>query len=135
LNHLDLESVTLELPSWEQVSCELKKAGIREPDAWPMSFREVLRTPQHLHVYLQRFRETGQTDVFGTYQLMLDDLWKRKIHTPERREFVYRLAEDLRDRESLWAPAVSFEEHERTIDQLESEEIVQRQGLHIGFRH
>ena len=127
--------MTLELPSWEQVSCELKKAGIREPEAWPVSFREVLRTPQHLHVYLRRFRETGQTDVFRTYQQMLDDLWKRKIDTPERKEFVYRLTNNLIDRETLWAPAVMFEDDERIVEQLEREEVIQRQDLQIGFRH
>ena len=135
LNHLDLESVTLELPSWEQVSCQLKKAGIVEPDLWPGCFREVLRTPQHLHVYLERFRETGQTDVFVTYQQMLDDLWRRRIHTPERRDFVDRLTKDLMDRESLWAPAVLFEDDERIVDEMEREEVIQRQDLHVGFRH
>lgn len=135
LSHLELDSVTLELPSWEQVSCELKKAGIREPDVWPVSFREVLRTPQHLHVYLHRFRETGQTDVFRTYQQMLDDLWKRKIDTPARKEFVYRLTNSLIDRETLWAPAIMFEDDERIVEQLEREEVIQRQDLQIGFRH
>jgi hypothetical protein len=122
LNHLNAQSVTLDLPSWEQVSCELQKAGIQEPELWPGSFREVLRTPQHLRVYLDRFRATGQTDVFDTYQQMLDDLWKRRIHSRERRQFVDRLTKYLMDRESLWAPAVLFEDDERIVEELERED-------------
>lgn len=135
LNHLNLESVTLELPSWEQVSCELKKAGIQEPELWPECFRQVLRTPQHLRIYLDRFRATGQTDAFDTYQQMLDDLWKRRIHSEKRRHFIDRLTTDLMKRESLWAPAVLFEDDEGIVEELEREDVLQRHDLQIGFRH
>lgn len=132
---LDAQCISLELPEWEQIATELKKAGIDGAESWPPEFREILRTPQHLQMYLRRFKQTGKKDVFASYQAMLDDLWERKLTTSEQRDFVYRLAEFLVAKEALWAPAVQFEAEKAIVEQLESEEIIQRQGRQVGFRH
>lgn len=128
-------NVTLELPTWDLVSEQLKAAGIVESDKWPVAFREILRVPQHLEVYLERFRSTGSGSEFPSYHAMLDDLWNRKIRTEEQRRLIYRLTDYLADKESLWAPLVLFEADTAAIHELESEQILQRQGMQLGFRH
>lgn len=132
---LDAERIDLDLPKWDQIVVELKKAGIDNAETWPQAFREILRTPQHLQIYLRRFKETGKSDVFGSYQAMLDDLWSRKLTTEKQRDFIYRLAEYLVDKEALWAPSVQFESDGAIVDQLVAEEIIQRLGRQVGFRH
>ena len=132
---LNAGCIDLQLPPWELIAEQLQKAGIHEAEAWPTSFREILRTPQHLQIYLQRFKETGKREVFGSYQSMLDDLWDRKLKTEQQRAFVYSLASYLIEHETLWAPLVCFESDAAVIDALEREDIVQRHKRQLGFRH
>ena len=130
-------ALRLELPSWETIAQLLCAAGIANADKWPTEFREILRVPQHLHVFLKRYRDTGNTDPFPSYQLMLDDLWERSIQSEEERDVLYRLADMLTDKESLWVPAVYFEsESDRVaITALESKELILRREATLGFRH
>lgn len=132
---LQSDFIKLELPSWEQVMVQLEKHGVKDASGWPQPFQELLRTPQHLQIYLDRFATTGNTDTFGSYHLMLDDLWVRNIQTNAERDFIYRLTEYLIEREALWAPLVQFEEDGQLIDVLESKQILQRQDHQVGFRH
>ncbi len=88
---LDASEIALALPAWEDVVSQLAKNGIKHADTWPDAFREVLRNPQHLSIYLHRFRETRNTDPFDSYQLMLDDLWTRTIVTLNEHNLIYQL--------------------------------------------
>jgi hypothetical protein len=135
ISSLQAESLSLGLPDWEHVVPELRKVGVEDSDSWPHQFRDILRNPQHLQIYLRRLKETGKHDPFGSYQAMLDDLWKRKLTTESQRDFVYRLAKFLVEKETLWAPAVQFESDDAIIEKLEAEEFIQRQGHQLGFRH
>jgi hypothetical protein len=132
---MNAECVKLELPTWDKVSAEIKNRGLQTAETWPISFREILRTPQHLNVYLERMRETGDVGGFSSYQTMLDDLWEREITTADQRGFVYRLVEQLIKRESLWVPLVQFEADLAVIEQLESKHILVRQDRQLGFMH
>jgi len=132
---LDAKVIELELPSWVDVAAQLARHGIENAENWPESFRELLRTPQHLRVYLERFRQTGQEDVFGSYQMMLDDLWDRKLQTNEQRALAYQIAEYSIGTESLWIPDVLIESKRSLVAQLESEQILCRQDRHVGFLH
>ncbi|MEX1230801.1 MAG: hypothetical protein WEB58_11205 [Planctomycetaceae bacterium] len=127
--------VQLSLPAWEQVVPQLQRHGLKSTDAWPEPFREILRTPQHLAVFLRRFQETGSANIFSSYQQMLDDLWFRCINTPERQNIVYRLTEHLTQRESSSAPLASFEEDAETIQALNAAEVLAVEDSRIGFRH
>jgi nucleoside phosphorylase len=132
---LGAEVVELSLPPWEEVAKQLTRHGLTDTENWPDAFREILRTPQHLKIYLDRYEKTGGTDSFSSYQLMLDDLWTRNVKDQAEREFLYSFAEYLMNNEALWAPAVAFEEHASVIDSLKAKEILQAQGPKIGFKH
>jgi nucleoside phosphorylase/predicted ATPase len=135
LSSINAECVTLQLPSWDRIAAELKSVGIENAEQWPQSFREILRTPQHLSIYLKRFEETGRQNAFHSYQTMLDDLWDRKLKTPMDKEFIYRLTEYMVENETLWSPMVMWEADGDIIARLESENVILRQGRQLGFRH
>lgn len=132
---LNARVIDLSLPSWEDVSKLLASHGVPNPDAWPNDFQELLRNPQHLTVYINRFESTGKSDPFRSYQLMLDDLWERLITTPEERDLVYGLANYLTDHEELWAPIVKFEDHRSILERLDAKGLLLIQDLRVGFRH
>ena len=140
LSSIQAESVTLNLPAWEQVSKLLKERGI-EGDSWPGAFRELLRTPQHLKLFLERLNDTSEYRVFNGYQQMLDDLWERRVANPDglpgRAELLMEMAEQMASSESLWLPLARYEERNLTVRDLEAKGILVRNegGLGIGFRH
>ena len=132
---LDAECIQLELPTWEQISDELNREGIENSASWSDEFREVLRTPQHLKIFLDQYRDTGTQDVFSSYQLMLDKLWERKVTKPEQRDLLDQLTEHFIQEESIWSSTVQFESHASTIRELESVGILKRDGARISFSH
>jgi nucleoside phosphorylase len=132
---LEAEVVELSLPPWEEVAKQLTRHGLTDTENWPDAFRGILRTPQHLRIYLDRYESTGRTDPFSSYQLMLDDLWNRNVRDQSEREFLYTFAEYLMQTEALWAPVAAFEEHASVIAALTAKEILQAQGAKIGFKH
>ncbi len=73
---LNPASISLELPNWEAVAEQLEKHGIKNAAGWSQAFRDLLRTPQHLHVFLEQYESTGKLDAFASYHLMLDELWE-----------------------------------------------------------
>ena len=140
LTSIDAVVAELALPTWEQVEETLRA---RQIDAvnWPPEFRELLRTPQHLSVFLQRFRGPAEDQIFTTYQQLLDDLWSRRVshgdRGAEKSQLLMDLASQVAERETHWLPAVRFEDREDLVRALESEGILARAetGLSIGFRH
>jgi hypothetical protein len=132
---IDPVCITLDLPDWEQVTPSLTEAGITGAESWPAGFRDILRIPQWLTVYLARFQATKATTPFGSYQGMLDDLWERTIQTEDKRSLVYRLAQRLDADEALWAPLTEFESDSENIKALEADQILQRADNRLGFRH
>ncbi len=132
---LNASVLNLALPSWDDVQAHLVKHGVANAPSLPEPFRDILRTPQHLRIYLNRFAATGMADAFGSYHLMLDDLWARSVQHPDERDTLYRLTEYLIDNELLWAPLIRFEECASTIRSLEANDILQSDGGKIGFRH
>ncbi|MEW4530929.1 hypothetical protein [Maioricimonas sp. JC845] len=134
-NVLNPKIIHLDLPEWEQIDAKLKQRGVDGMSSWPEPFREMLRTPQHLAIFLQKFEETGSVDPTLNYQQMLDEMWSRTVSTDERRAVVYRLTQQLIDTESLWAPAASFEEAIGTVNELVAANVLVRDGAQLGFRH
>lgn len=132
---LNAKEIELELPSWEDVSIQLTRHGVSNLQMWPPAFRELLRTPQHLDVYLRRFTETNNTDAFGSYYALLDDLWERDITSDNERKLIYELTEYLIENELLWAPVALFEGHSLAKERLVAKNVLQLQKGQIGFRH
>jgi len=132
---LKAEAIPLELPAWDKVLVQLTRHGVAGVAEWPEAFRELLRTPQHLEIYLNRFESTKNTDSFRTYHLMLDDLWTRTITVPAEQQFIYDLTEYLVDHEMLWAPLARYENRQTIVDGLQAKHILQAENQRIGFRH
>ena len=89
----------------EQVAEILGTARINAKH-WPEAFRELLRTPQHLRVFLERVRGTSEGQVFTTYQQMLDDLWQQKVVNlggpVGRSQLLLDMAAMMSEEECLW---------------------------------
>ena len=132
---IDAKCIDLKLPLWGDVVVQLERHGIKDADNWSPQFRELLQTPQHLQIYLNLFRASGNADTFRSYHLMLDELWGRMIKTPEERDFIYKLTAYLIKNEQLWAPMVLFEGHDATIESLEGKQVLVRDAGRVGFRH
>ena len=132
---LNAKVIDLELPAWTEVTQQLLQHGVRDTDSWPQDFREVLRTPQHLKIYLDRIASTGNIDAFGTYYSMLDDLWARANLSSAEIGVLDALTEVLIEREILWAPLVRFEDSLSIISSLESKGILRTEAGRVGFHH
>jgi len=104
---------------------------------WPESFRNILRTPQHLMVFLNYLDADGleAIDVSMSYQQMLDKLWERNVNSTRKRELIRTLTNRLTENEALWAPRSAFDDYQTEIAQLESDEVLKTEQLRIGFSH
>lgn len=132
---LEADEIQLSLPPWDEVSKQLTSNGIAGSEHWPQQFREVLRTPQHLRIFLDRYREIGSVDPRTSYALMLDDLWTRKVETETERKLLHSMTEYLMEHEALWAPAAVFGQFSSAIKSLKSKGLLESQGHRIGFKH
>ena len=139
LASIQAEVVVLTLPTWEQVSDVLTARNISTV-GWPTDFQELLRPPQHLKVFLQSLGRDAPKP-FGSYQLMLDDLWIKRVTSPNgmpgRSDLLMDIASEMAERESLWIPTAIFEGREDLIDHLVGNEILANHpnGAGIGFSH
>lgn len=140
LTTIDARVETLALPPWESVAAILNDQHI-DAERWPDDARELLRTPQHLKVFLQRPPGTAEDRVFSTYQQLLDDLWTRRVINTDgstgRSDLLNNMAERMADNEAIWLPLVQFEDRLALVSELEAADILVRSenGLSIGFRH
>jgi hypothetical protein len=132
--------VHLQLPSWEQVAQVLAEHKI-DASGWPVEFRELLRTPQHLRVFLRRLRDGQEARVFDSYQQMLDDLWARHVTGKDgpqgRSALLDKMATQMADEEELSLPLVRFEDESEQVSYLVSHGILCRpeNGPRMEFQH
>jgi len=136
LTSIDAEKIELTLPAWEDVAAILQERGVI-PGEWPAECRTLLRTPQHLKVFLQRLKGGAEDQLFTTYQQLLDDLWKQRVRSHEHAQLLMDMADMMANQETIWLPLVRFEEREHLMTTLEAENILMRSenGMRIGFRH
>jgi len=138
-SRLDAEQIVLALPTWEQVSEILTSHGLTTAD-WPENFREILRTPQYLRIFLEYFKERHQP-VFSSYQAMLEEVWQTKVlgddGNQRRADFLQALATQMGNDEELWAPTANYDAYKSEIAQLEANGILRHSPdkLKIGFSH
>ncbi|MBX9579615.1 MAG: hypothetical protein K2X87_04840 [Gemmataceae bacterium] len=141
LTAVEADVVELSLPTWEQVAEVLAARGVA-PAGWPAAFRELLRPPQHLKVFLQGLSDPAEARVFGSYQQMLDDLWEKRVTDPAgppgRADLVLELAAALAEDEALWVPAARFEDRRGVVEALVGAGVLARAGAAragVGFSH
>ncbi len=136
---LDAIEENLELPSWETTSEILSARGI-DSSNWPEQFREILRTPQHLKVFLELLVPNKQK-VFDSYQGMLEEVWKQHVvdnsGSPLRAECINKIAMDMGEREELSVPYATYETYKKEIEQLIARGILRysEDGHQIAFTH
>ncbi|WP_184301792.1 phosphorylase family protein [Aporhodopirellula rubra] len=132
---LNSKTISLALPTWESVSERLTSQGIPNANDWSDEFKEVLRTPQHLGVFLRSYSDTGNVSPFDSYQTMLGDSWSRAVVSNEERQLLQDLTKKLVATESIWTPLVSFQECSSTITALQAKGILRTEDQSLGFAH
>jgi hypothetical protein len=125
---------------WPQVEQILTEARL-EPAAWHPEFREVLRLPQRLELFLRHLAEPGAPPPYAGYRDMMEAvLRKRVIGAPSGHavaEALHEVARAMVVDEELWVPAARFDARANEIDLLEAAGLLVREAGHrrIGFRH
>jgi len=139
LRSIAADPVTLTLPPWHEVRQALVDEGV-DPDAWPESAREAIRSPQALKTYLSIDSGDDVTH-FSKYQSMLEELWRQKIGNAQDGTALASLATDIAgamaEEETLWLAASRFDDRALLLDRLESTGLIARSKTRtsIAFSH
>lgn len=137
---IEVEKMDLALPKWESVNGILQKLGI-DGTNWPDSFREILRTPQNLKIFVEHLSGSAEQKVFDSYQQMLEKFWYDKVtrssQADEKSRLLSAVSEEMSDREVLWLPIARFDRDRTVIDQLVADGIfwLSENRMQFGFQH
>ena len=137
---LNAEEVLLVRLTWEQVEPLLTARGL-ETSGWSDEVRDVLRTPQHLIMFLSHLADNDSVPLFTNYQGLLTRIVRERlenVHGSRTVEAAERIAVEMAAEEELWLGRERFEpefgfELERLVEAgflLQSDT-----GLSIAFRH
>jgi nucleoside phosphorylase len=127
------KSYQLSLPTWEQVSEKLRRAGTTPEQIQP-KLHELLRTPQHLSMFM-RLKSDTTARTFETYSEMLGEFWNSTINTSAKIEFINRLTAKLVGTESIWTPLAAIAFDEKVVSNLCSEGLLERKNNQLRFSH
>lgn len=140
LRNLDMESLTLALPSWEEVDVVLQAKGV-QAGSWAEEMRETLRSPQALDTFLSLIGGTDELSLLRSYQGMLQIQWERKVlcdgDIQGRKALLFDLARSMAEREMLWLPLARFEDRFALVKGLVAANLLRmEEGVgRISFRH
>ncbi|KAF1722248.1 AAA family ATPase [Pseudoxanthomonas wuyuanensis] len=137
LRNLDAETMTLDLPTWDNVEATLGKYGIHAK-GWNASIREDLRSPQTLNLFLQLINTTDEEELLLGYQHMLGELWKQEVLSDvsrRSRTALYEITARMAEREVLWLPEALFDAFHPELQRLSRSGILLCEGGRVGFRH
>ncbi|OYP35052.1 hypothetical protein CGZ80_13695 [Rhodopirellula sp. MGV] len=140
LSTVPADSEHLPLPGWSEVNKVLEELDV-DSSSWPTRFKESLRVPQHLKIFLDHLRDNSEQSTFNSYQRMLDKVWDRVILEGEngaaRSDLVIRVAQQIADSEQLWQPLASWDDERHLIDGLVADGIfAYSPNKHqFGFQH
>ena len=139
LTTLEAEAVTLQPVDWAEVEAVLRTRGL-SPEGWHPEFREVLRVPQHLDIFLRYLADSNSQVPFTSYHGMLEEVFRRRVVLagPEGGENVaalYAVARAMGEEEDLWVPAARFDAQAAAVDRMEAAGFLHREGSRLGFRH
>lgn len=136
LRAVNAESLTLELPPWDEILALLNTRGVAA-GGWPADAKEVMRSPQALSTYLQ-LNSRHSSEPFTSYQLMLDRLWDERVLTgpnADRDKLASEIAEAMAEQESLWLAASRFSDRAGELQALVAAGILTRLDSSVGFSH
>ena len=139
LSTLDAAEVRLEIPPWEIIEPLLRNADVVVRQLTDEQ-REVLRTPQHLAVFVRYFAKQAAPPVFATYQALLDhaarDLaGRRGTRTLAAAEHI---ATTMAEDEELWVARTRFEAgYGEEVGHLLADEflVLSDNELSVSFQH
>lgn len=139
LNTLEAKRIDLPPPSRERVEPLLAARGY-DTSGWSDEAREVLRTPQHLALFLEHADATEGAPVFDTYHGLLERVVERlaKARGESAVEAAGTIAIAMAEEEELELAAARFEARFRAeLEVLEADGFLVRSGngLRIAFRH
>lgn len=140
LRNFNVESLTLALPSWEEVDAVLQSKGV-QAGSWAEEMRETLRSPQALETFLSLLGGTDELSLLRSYQGMLQIQWERKVlrdgDIQGRKTLLFDLARSMAEREMLWLPLARFEDRFALVKELVAANLLRmEEGTgRIGFRH
>ena len=139
LNTLKAENVSLARPSWDRV-LPLLTARRFDTSGWSEEVRNVLRTPQHLAMFIEHSAGGKDTPAFTTYQGLLDRVIERlrKAHGERVIRTAEHIAIRMAEEEELDLGRARFEsEFGDELQALEAEGFLNRSrnGLGVAFRH
>ena len=140
LSTLGAVAVTLEPPPWELVAPLLGRYGV-SVEQFGKEQREVLRTPQHLAVFVHYFVKRDRHPAFSTYQALLDHAIREDIEGVYGRRTASaaeRVAIEMASDEELWIARGRFtaEYDDELKNLLAAGFLVESEnGLSIAFRH
>ena len=140
LSTLGAEAVTLEPPPWEAVAPLLSGYGVAVEQLGEEQ-RKVLRTPQHLKVFIQYFAKRNRQPVFSTYQALLDHVVREDLQKAFGQRTVLaaeRVATEMANDEELWVARSRFKaDYDDELRNLVVAEFLveSENGLSIAFRH
>ena len=140
LTTLKAESIALSPLTWNQVSPLLTT---HQPDAddWNDEVREVLRTPQHLAIFLSHLAGSKNVPTFSSYQSLLDRVIEERLeqgYGSRTVEAAERIAGEMAQEEELWLARERFEpEFRNELKNLKAAEFLvsSDNDLSIAFRH
>ncbi len=140
LNTLNAERVSLARLSWDQVEPLLAARGL-ETNGWSEDVRDVLRTPQHMAMFLDHLADKENEPLFANYHGLLARILKErleKVHGRRTVEAAECIATDMALEEELWLGRDRFErEFGAEMQHLEEAGFLvsSDNGMSVAFRH
>jgi nucleoside phosphorylase len=131
------QRLDIQLPTWEQIFPILEKEN-HNPHSMGEPFRELLRNPFHLEIFLT-IAKPGE--VFESFPRLLDRLWEKRIlERPQAQQsidFLTKLAEHMTEEEVLWLPRAMADECPEIFRSLEQAGILMTNpdNSTLGFCH
>lgn len=137
---LNAQEVSLDRLSWSKVEPLLEERSLNTT-TWSDEVRNVLRTPQHLSLFLDHLATCGDAPLFTNYQGLLSRVIRDRIEKPHGVQTVLAaeyIASDMAAAEELWLSRDRFtREFSEELQRLEESGFLVRSEneLSIAFRH
>lgn len=137
---IDVQPISLELPAWGTVNEILNEFGI-QGEGWPDSFKEILRAPQNLKIFVEHLYGNLEQQIFDSYQGMLEELWQQKVvRSPDSEQKTCLLSdasEEMSELEVMWLPIARYDNRHTVVEQLVADGILKfsENKLKFGFQH
>lgn len=140
LSSIEANELSLDPPPWELVEEVLKQHGLA-PGQWPQEFREILRIPQCLKLFVRHYSGEGEQRVFDSYLAMLEHLWSTRLlgqsAAPRVGDLLYEIATEMAEREVMFVPTAKYDHQRQALDHAVQCGFMQYDatGRQISFSH